>query len=57
MPLKRTFAALALAVAAFGQAPPNVPYGVPISADAAKKVAAAAIAEARKNTGRWRWPS
>ena len=49
MPLKRTLAALALAVAAFGQAPPNVPYGVSISADAAKKVAAAAIAEARKN--------
>ena len=49
MPLQRTLAALALAVAAFGQAPPNVPYGVAISADAAKKVAAAAIAEARKN--------
>jgi len=49
MPLKRTLAALALAVAAFGQAPPNVPYGVSISADAAKKVAAAAVAEARKN--------
>ncbi len=27
----------------------NVPYGTPISIDAAKKVAAAAIAEARKN--------
>jgi len=49
MLLKRTLAALALAVAAFGQAPPNVPYGVSISADAAKKVVAAAIAEARKN--------
>jgi len=53
MPLKRTLAALALTVAAFGQTPavppPNVPYGVSISADAAKKVAAAAIAEARKN--------
>jgi len=49
MLLKRTLAALALAVAAFGQAPPNVPYGVSISADAAKKVAAAAVAEARKN--------
>src|ERR1700729_4622694 len=53
MPLKRTLAALALAVAAFGQAPvappPNIPYGTPITADAAKKVAAAAIAEARKN--------
>ena len=53
MPLKRTLAALAVTVATFGQtpaAPPaNVPYGVSISADAAKKVAAAAIAEARKN--------
>ncbi|HEY7334060.1 MAG TPA: heme-binding protein [Bryobacteraceae bacterium] len=53
MPLKRIFAALALAVAAFGQTPlvppPNAPYGVSISPDAAKKVAAAAIAEARKN--------
>jgi uncharacterized protein GlcG (DUF336 family) len=47
-------AALALTVAAaFGQTPlvppPNVPYGTSISPDAAKKVAAAAIAEARKN--------
>jgi glc operon protein GlcG len=44
--------ALALTVAGFGQAPAapaNVPYGVSISPDAAKKVAAAAIAEARKN--------
>jgi glc operon protein GlcG len=58
MPLKRTLAAritatLALTVAAFGQTPlvppPNVPYGISITADAAKKVAAAAIAEARKN--------
>jgi len=49
MSLKRTLAALALTVAAFGQAPPNIPYGISISADAAKKVAAAAIAEARKN--------
>src|SRR5579872_1328830 len=49
MPVTRTLAFLSLAVAAFGQAPPNVPYGVSISAEAAKKVAAAAIAEARKN--------
>lgn len=53
MPLKRTLAALALTVAAFGQTPlvppPNVPYGIPIATDVAKKVAAAAIAEARKN--------
>jgi glc operon protein GlcG len=58
MPLKRTLAALtlgnlALTAAAFGQAPPappaTVPYGTAITADAAKKVAAAAIAEARKN--------
>jgi uncharacterized protein GlcG (DUF336 family) len=53
MPLKRTLAALALTVAAFAQTPPApptiVPYGAPISADVAKKVAGAAIAEARKN--------
>ena len=53
MPLKRTLAGLALTVTAFGQTklvpPPNVPYGTSITADAAKKVAAAAIAEARKN--------
>lgn len=50
MALKRTLAAFALAVAAFAQAPPIVPYGTPISAEAAKKIAAAAIAEARKNS-------
>src|SRR5579864_1673395 len=53
MPLKRTLAALALTVAAFGQTklvpPPIVPYGTSIAADAAKKIAAAALAEARKN--------
>jgi len=53
MPLKRTLVVLALTGAAFGQAklvpPPNVPYGVSITADTAKKLAAAAIAEARKN--------
>ena len=53
MPLKQTLAALTLIGAAFGQAPPvpspNVPYGISITADTAKKVAAAAIAEARKN--------
>jgi glc operon protein GlcG len=53
MPLKRTLAALALSIAAFGQtpaaAPANIPYGTPISAENAKKLAAAAIAEARKN--------
>jgi uncharacterized protein GlcG (DUF336 family) len=53
MPLIRTLAALAITAAAFGQAPlvppANVPYGISISPDAAKKVAAAAIAEARKN--------
>jgi glc operon protein GlcG len=53
MPRKPTLAVLALGVAAFGQAPlvppPNVPYGISISPDAAKKVGAAAIAEARKN--------
>ena len=53
MPLKSTLAALVLAGAAFAQTPPappaNIPYGAPISSDAAKKIAAAAIAEARKN--------
>src|SRR5712671_7909057 len=53
MPLTRTLAAVALTVAAFGQTPlvppPNVPYGISIATDTAKKVAAAAIAEARKN--------
>lgn len=49
MPLKRTLAALVIAVAALGQAPANVPYGISVSPDAAKKAATAAIAEARKN--------
>jgi len=53
MPLKRALAALAITVAAFGQTPlvppANAPYGAPITADTAKKLAAAAIAEARKN--------
>jgi glc operon protein GlcG len=53
MPLKRTLAALALTFAAFGQTPlvppANTPYGVPVSTDTAKKIAAAAIAEARRN--------
>jgi glc operon protein GlcG len=53
MPLKRSLAALTLAIAAFGQTPagppPNVPYGTSVSPDAAKKIAVAAIAEARKN--------
>jgi hypothetical protein len=51
--LKRILAVLALTVAAFGQTTPVataiVPSGMPISTDAAKKAAAAAIAEARKN--------
>jgi glc operon protein GlcG len=53
MPLKRTLAALVLTVAASGQTPlvppANIPYGVPVSTDAAKKIAAAAVVEARKN--------
>jgi uncharacterized protein GlcG (DUF336 family) len=53
MSLTRTLALLALGFAAFGQTPlvppANVPYGISISSDAAKKIAAAAIAEARKN--------
>ena len=52
MSLRPTLTALVLAAAgfaAFAQAPPNTPYGTSISPDAAKKVAAAAIAEARKN--------
>jgi glc operon protein GlcG len=52
MPLKM-LATVALSMAVFGQTPlvppPNVPYGISIAPDAAKKVAAAAIAEARKN--------
>ena len=51
--MKPTFLALALAMAALGQTPlvppPNLPYGVSISPEAAKTAAAAAIAEARKN--------
>ncbi len=53
MLLTRTVVLFALAAAAFGQTPveppPNAPYGLSISPDNAKKVAAAAIAEARKN--------
>ena len=53
MLLKQTLAALAFAAAVFAQTPlappPNAPYGISISPEAAKKVAAAAIAEARKN--------
>jgi uncharacterized protein GlcG (DUF336 family) len=53
MLLKRNLAALAITVAAFGQTPlvppANLPYGPAVSPEAAKKVAAAAIAEARKN--------
>lgn len=47
MPLKLTLAALAITVVAFAQA--IMPYGTAINADAAKKIAAAAIAEAKKN--------
>jgi glc operon protein GlcG len=53
MSIKSTSAALVLAIASLGQTPlvppPNAPYGVAISPDQAKKIAAAAIAEARKN--------
>ena len=49
MSIKPTLAALLVALGAYAQAPANVPYGVSISPDAAKKAAAAAIAEARKN--------
>jgi glc operon protein GlcG len=53
MPFKRSLLALTLTVAAFSQTPlvppANVPYGISISPDNAKKLAAAAIAEARKN--------
>ena len=45
--------AVAFAVTAFAQnalvPPPNLPYGVAITSDVAKKAAAAAIAEAAKN--------
>ena len=47
------FATFALTFVAFGQTPPAastiIPYGAPISTDNAKKIAAAAVAEARKN--------
>jgi len=53
MPLKRTLAVLAFTAVGFAQAPPaastNIPYGTSITADAAKKIAAAAVAEAKKN--------
>jgi len=49
MPIKRILAALVFTAAAFGQAPPIIPYGTAITADAAKKIAAAAVSEARKN--------
>jgi uncharacterized protein GlcG (DUF336 family) len=49
MLLKRTLAALVFTIGVFGQTPANPPYGAPITADAAKKIAAAAIAEAGKN--------
>ncbi len=45
--MKLTLAALAFTVVAFGQA--IVPYGTAINAEGAKKIAAAAIAEAKKN--------
>ena len=49
MSFTRTFAVLAFAVGGFAQAQTVVPYGTPVSPDAAKKIAAAAIAEAHKN--------
>jgi glc operon protein GlcG len=56
MPTKRILTALAFAIATFGQTPlappPAIPYGLPISTESAKKIAAAAIAEAAKN--HWR---
>ncbi len=49
----RLLAAVAVAVTALAQTPAaptgNIPYGIAISADSAKKIAAAAAAEARKN--------
>jgi len=47
MRFTRIVAILALTVAGFGQA--VVPYGTSVSPDVAKKAAAAAIAEAKKN--------
>jgi glc operon protein GlcG len=53
MSVKYVLASLALTVAVFGQTPlvppANIPYGIPVSTEMAKKAAAAAIAEARKN--------
>ncbi len=53
MSFKHLSIVLALAGAAFAQTPlvppANVPYGIPIATETAKKVAAAAVAEAKKN--------
>jgi uncharacterized protein GlcG (DUF336 family) len=54
--LKRASVSIALTIVAFAQTPPDpqnnvIPYGAPISTEAAKKAAAGAIAEARKNNG------
>lgn len=53
MLIRILFPALALAVAAMAQTPaappPNIPYGLAISPDTAKKIAAVAVAEAKKN--------
>lgn len=53
MHFKSILLALTIAAAGFGQTPlvppANAPYGISISPDSAKRVAAAAIAEARKN--------
>ncbi|MFM2123699.1 MAG: hypothetical protein RL328_150 [Acidobacteriota bacterium] len=53
MSIQRTLAALVFCAVSFAQTPlvppANTPYGISISPDAAKKVAAAAVAEAKKN--------
>jgi uncharacterized protein GlcG (DUF336 family) len=46
MPIKRILPIFAIALVSFAQ---NIPYGTPISTDTAKKLAAAAVAEAKKN--------
>jgi hypothetical protein len=46
--MQTTIAAI-LAASAFGASAQALPYGAPISVDNAKKVSAAALAEARRN--------
>ena len=46
----------ALAQASFA-APPQIPYGAPISTEAAKKPPRRRLQKRTKTNGRWPWPS